>query len=61
LFDEDEMHFVWFVATNPIFYEDAVKSANWRIVMDVEMEAIEKNGTWELMELPNGAKMVGVK
>jgi hypothetical protein len=29
--------------------------------MDVEMEAIKRNGTWELMELPAGGKKVGVK
>ena len=29
--------------------------------MDVEMEAINRNGTWELIELPKGGKKVGVK
>ena len=29
--------------------------------MDVEMEAINKNGTWELTELPKGGKTIGVK
>lgn len=29
--------------------------------IDVEMEAIRKNGTWELIELPKDAKKIGVK
>jgi len=29
--------------------------------MDEEMEAINKNDTWELVDLPDGAKKVGVK
>ena len=49
-----------FAATDPIHFEDAVKSEKWRRAMDLEMEAIHKNGTWELMELPKGGKKVGV-
>jgi len=29
--------------------------------MDAEMEALEKNGTWDLVNLPNGKKLVGCK
>jgi len=29
--------------------------------MDLEIEAINKNGTWESTELPEGGKKVGVK
>ncbi|KAL3525998.1 hypothetical protein ACH5RR_014370 [Cinchona calisaya] len=29
--------------------------------MDVEVDAIERNGTWELTDLPNGHKIIGVK
>lgn len=29
--------------------------------MDLELEAIERNGTWELTTLPIGAKKIGVK
>ena len=29
--------------------------------MDLEMEAIKNNGTWEFTESPKGAKKVGVK
>lgn len=29
--------------------------------MDEEMRSIEKNNTWELVELPTGQKSIGVK
>jgi hypothetical protein len=29
--------------------------------MDEEINAIEKNETWELAELPKGQKVIGVK
>lgn len=29
--------------------------------MENEMQAIEKNGTWELTDLPEGARTIGVK
>ena len=29
--------------------------------MRIEMEALEKNGTWEIVELPRGKKPIGCK
>ena len=29
--------------------------------MDLEIEAIERNGTWELTDLPKGMKKIGVE
>ncbi|CAL5371264.1 unnamed protein product [Camellia sinensis] len=46
---------------NPVHFEEAVKRDNWRIGMDMEMKAIERNNTWELTDLPTGAKKIGVK
>ncbi|KAK8515831.1 hypothetical protein V6N12_016137 [Hibiscus sabdariffa] len=37
---------------DPMHFEDAVKTEKWRRAMDEEMEAIERNNTWELTELP---------
>ncbi|GKB88929.1 retrovirus-related pol polyprotein from transposon TNT 1-94, partial [Tanacetum coccineum] len=37
------------------------KNEKWRLAMDAEIEAIEKNDTWEMTDLPHGAKKVGVK
>lgn len=50
-----------FVNSDPISYAAAVKSAKWREAMDSEIEAIKKNDTWELTELPTGGKKIGIK
>ncbi|KAL5844965.1 hypothetical protein ACOSQ4_010923 [Xanthoceras sorbifolium] len=50
-----------FTAVDPIHFEDTVKSEKWRQAMDVEMAAIKRNDTWELTELPEGGKKIGVK
>ncbi|KAJ6855707.1 Integrase catalytic domain-containing protein [Populus alba x Populus x berolinensis] len=59
--DDSASQLAMFAAADPIHLDDAVKSEKWRTTMDVEMEAIKRNGTWELMELPAGGKKVGVK
>lgn len=63
LSEEDiEAHLAVFsTTTDPTRFEDALKSEKWRQAMDLEMEAIKKNDTWELMELPEGGKKVGLK
>jgi len=59
--DDSASQLAMFAAADPIHFDDAVKSEKWRTTMDVEMEAIKRNGTWELMELPARGKKVGVK
>ena len=34
---------------------------NWKRVVDVEIQSIEKNGTWTLVELPKAATSIRVK
>ena len=46
---------------DPILFEDAVKEEKWRMAMDSEISSIEKNKTWELVDLPPKAKTIGVK
>ncbi|BBH02600.1 ADP glucose pyrophosphorylase large subunit 1 [Prunus dulcis] len=46
---------------DPTAFDDAVKSSKWRKAMDLEIQAIERNDTWELIDLPEGEKTVGVK
>jgi hypothetical protein len=46
---------------DPTTYEEVVKHEIWRKAMDLELEAIESNDTWELTSLPVGANKIGVK
>jgi len=45
----------------PIHFEDAVKKEKWVLAMDEEMEEIEKNDTWELVNLLQGKEVIRVK
>ncbi|KAL9429257.1 hypothetical protein AB3S75_031131 [Citrus x aurantiifolia] len=58
---EEEVQLAMFVVADPIRFDDAVESEKWRKAMDVEIKAIKRNGTWELTELPEGGKKIGVK
>jgi ATP-binding cassette subfamily B (MDR/TAP) protein 1 len=45
----------------PSNYSEAIISAdgnNWMAAMHDEMESLEKNGTWDLVQLPKGKKIV---
>eukprot|EP00253_Pinus_taeda_P014297 PITA_14297 len=44
-----------------IHFEDAVKQEKWVAVMEEEIEAIENNDTWELVNFPQGKQVIGVK
>ncbi|CAJ2658399.1 unnamed protein product [Trifolium pratense] len=46
---------------DPISYDEAAKVEGWKQAMDQEIESIEKNNTWELVDLPKGIKKIGVK
>ncbi|CAJ2635927.1 unnamed protein product [Trifolium pratense] len=61
--DELELHNLAVINTNndPISYSEAVKHEVWRQAMDVEMESIKSNDTWELTTLPAGCNSIGVK
>lgn len=59
--DNHQGNFALFVDDDPLSYKDAAQSAKWRYAMDSEIEAIRKNDTWDLTDLPRGAKTVGVK
>ena len=44
-----------------VTFEETHKNLKWREAMDMEMKAIEKNKTWELITLHNRAKSIEVK
>lgn len=62
--EENEADMAYMVEVNssdPATFEEAQKNLKWRRAMDDEMNSIEKNQTWELTDLPDGAKCIGVK
>ncbi|KAI3708032.1 hypothetical protein L2E82_37034 [Cichorium intybus] len=58
---DDVADFALFSDADPLLYEDACLDKKWRDAMDEEMKAILKNNTWELVDLPEGHKSIGVK
>lgn len=52
---EEEANMAFIVSSDPVNFEEAVKHPKWRPAMDAEIQSIEKNHTWQLVELPEGA------
>ena len=42
-------------------FEEAIKEDTWKKAMEVEIEGIEKNSTWQLVERPKDKEIIGVK
>ena len=49
------------LVVEPNSYCKASESANWVAAMKAEMEMINKNDTWELVEQPQGKNIISVK
>ena len=49
-----------FVA-DPTTFEEAVQKEEWSNAMKEELTAIQRNKTWDLVDLPEGKKSIGVK
>jgi len=45
----------------PTIVEQALESKDWRGAMKIEMDALNKNDTWEKCTLPPGKKPVGCR
>lgn len=45
----------------PKFYHDAIKDKAWRNAMCHEIAALEKQRTWDLVDLPEGKVSIGCK
>ena len=42
-------------------FNEAVEDKKWRVAMQEELNMIEKNNTWELVDRPTHKKAIGVK
>ncbi|KAL0438667.1 UNVERIFIED_CONTAM: Retrovirus-related Pol polyprotein from transposon TNT 1-94 [Sesamum latifolium] len=45
----------------PSSFEEAARSKAWCDPMDIEMKALENNKMWELVNLPKGKEVIGLK
>jgi len=59
--DGDFVHFALMAESEPVNEEEALSDPKWICAMKEELESIEKNGTWELVDLPLGKKSIGVR
>nr|GEW91104.1 copia-type polyprotein [Tanacetum cinerariifolium] len=62
--EENELNITDLIQQNlqdPQRYEDAIKDECWKKAMDLEIQAIEKNQTWKLVDLPKDTKCIRVK
>ncbi|GAU51256.1 hypothetical protein TSUD_412480, partial [Trifolium subterraneum] len=57
----DLVHLAFNAEAEPVNFEDAVKNEKWLSAMNEEIESIERNNTWELVDLPHGKKAIEVK
>lgn len=58
---EDYTLFCLLACCDPVSFEGAEKKERWRNCMDEKIKAIQKNDTWELINLPECHKPIGVK
>lgn len=49
------------IESEPPNYSSAAKDARWVEAMQCEIQALEDNKTWELVELPKGKKAIGCR
>ena len=44
-----------------MYFEEAIKDEKWVQAMDEEIDSIEINNTWDLVDLPKDRDCIGVK
>ena len=57
----NSLFYFYYHVDDPIHFEDVVKEEKWIEAMNEDIGAIEKNDTWELVGLPQGKEVIGVK
>lgn len=62
-FSDGHQLFLANVTTNlePWTYKEAAQEQRWRVAMQAEIAALEKNKTWDLTFLPRGKRVIGCK
>ena len=58
---DESITFALFSHSDPIYFEEAIKEKKWCKAMDEEIDAIERNETWELTKLPPKKQVIRVK
>nr|GEZ90739.1 ribonuclease H-like domain, reverse transcriptase, RNA-dependent DNA polymerase [Tanacetum cinerariifolium] len=61
LYDETNEVLLLNVCEEPTSYSMACKQEEWKEAMKTELDSIERNNTWTLVELPPGWKAIGLK
>lgn len=59
--EQGEVYAIFISMEDPEVFEEAAKLEVWRLAMEKEIASIEENCTWELVDPPEGIKVIGVK
>lgn len=59
--EEDEIMALVVAVEDPETFEKSAKYEKWRKAIEAEMKAINDNNTWELVDVPEGVIVIGVK
>lgn len=57
----DPIHFTLMAESEPMKTEEALSDPKWICAMKEELNSIEKNKTWELVDLQERNKLIGVR
>jgi len=49
------------MSCHPTFFEEAMNEEHWVEAINEEIEAIERNKTWDFVDLPADKSNIGVK
>ena len=61
LAEEEGERFMLLINEEPWCFEDAIQEKVWKDACQDEISSIIRNKTWDLVDLPEGAKIIGLK